>query len=99
MFECVCKEAKWKCRIQKHRRESESVYVWCKRKRESERMRDSRREKKKEREKEKMILRIIKRIYTLIRNGYYCIICNATHGVSIHIRITKYNAKLARGAL
>lgn len=43
--------------------------------------------------------RIIRCIYTLIRNGYYCIICNAIHGVSIHIRITKYNAKLARGAL
>lgn len=44
--------------------------------------------------------RIIKCIYILIRNGYYCIICNAIHGVSIHIRITKYNAKLsARGAL
>lgn len=53
------------------------------------------RQMKKESEKEDYK----KRIYALIRNGYYCIICNATYEVSIHIRITKYNAKFARGAL
>jgi len=64
------------------------------------RVRKNERERKRERERE-YAREQVRRMYTLIRNGYYCIICNVTHRVSIHIRITKYNAKLAkmRGAL